>query len=206
MFKKVSLFAVLAIMVFAVSPAMAQDDDGIDFDFSGKFGWHFLQSDPYTSLVDNNWIAGGDVIIWFPQGFGVGADIKFSYKETDAADIDDYDIDFEWFQMPISLNAYYKFPVNSDSVKPYVGGGLTIVYTDVTATYLAATSNEVSADDTNAGFNFIAGIEFGDMFFFEGQYIWSEATFEGIPELTNPEDDEDGVNVGGFNFTFGVRF
>ena len=204
MTKKISLFAVLAVAVFAVSPVMAQDDDGIDFDFSGKFGWHFLQTDPYTSLVDNNWIAGGDVIVWFPQGFGVGADIKFSTKDSEAADIDDYDMDFEWFQMPISFNAYYRFPVDSDSIRPYVGGGLTIVYTDVTATYYDGGTTEVEADDTNAGFNFIAGIEFGDMFFFEGQYIWAESEFEGIPESF--DDDGEGINVGGFNLTFGIRF
>jgi outer membrane protein W len=202
MIKRISLIAVVAMLALVVAPVQAQDDESITFRFGGKFGWHFLQSKPLSDLVDNNWIAGGDFTVWFPTGLGVGVDVKFSTKDQDAADIPDYDIDFKWTQVPICLNAYYKLPVASDSeVIPYIGGGLAIVYTDVTAT-----ENGVDTDsnDTSAGVNFIGGVEIAKRFFVEGQYIWSESTFEEIPLLK--ADDEDKINVGGFNLTFGVRF
>ena len=198
MLKKMVVIAAAFAALLISAPAQAEEDD-FKVSVGGKVGWLFLQDEPYSDLVENNWLIGGDLTLWLPQGFGFGVDVKFTTKDQDAEDIDNYDVDFEWNQIPISFNAYFRYTDGGSEIIPYIGGGLSVVYTDVTATQ---GTDVTEADETSYGFNIIGGAQYGN-FFIEGQYIWSEASLEEINFL---KDDEEDINVGGFNVAIGIRF
>ena len=157
---KKSLIALTTVAVMLIaSPAMAQDDD-FKVSVAGKVGWFFLQDEPLSDIVENNWMVGGEVILWMPSGLGFGADVRLSMRDKDAEDIDDYDFDMEWTQVPININAYYRFDSGEEMV-PYIGGGLTAVYTDITVKQTGEA--DISVDDTPIGFNVLAGIDYNGL-------------------------------------------
>ena len=191
----------LIILVVSMS-AFAQEDD-FELKLGLKAGWAFFTEQPLDETVGNNWLIGGDITLWLPSGLGFGVDMKYMTKDRDAEDIDGYDTDFEFTSLPINLNAYYRIVNDSNDFTPYFGGGLSMVYADITATDVDNGNVEVTADDWSLGFNLIAGVEFGN-FFIEGQYIWAQSEFEEFNFLKDSIDDD--LNVGGFNVMVGVRF
>ena len=200
---KKNLLTITTVMLLVLSvSAFAQEDD-FTFKVGLKAGWGFFLNEPFDETVENNWIVGGDLTMWLPSGLGFGVDAKYSTKDQDAADIDDFNVDFEFTTAPINLNAYYKMMNPDNEFTPYFGGGFSMVYADITATDYDRAGLEVTADDWSIGFNIIAGIEYGN-FFVEGQYIWAQSEFEELNFLK--EDIEDDLNVGGFNVMAGVRF
>ena len=199
MLKKAAVFSVLIALLMVAVPASAQDDD-FKFNFGLKGGWMFLQDDPLSDSIENNWLVGADVIVWTESGFGFGADVKFTMKDEDAEDMDDFDMDIEFTQVPINLNAYYKIEGEDMEFTPYIGGGFSMVHTDLTITNAGV---ETAQDEFAMGFNVIGGVQYMN-FFVEAQYIWAEAEFEDLNFLK--EDIEDDLQVGGFNFAVGYRF
>ena len=197
---KKSLIALtaVAVMLFAV-PTMAQEDD-FKVSFAAKAGWFFHQDEPLSDIVENNWMVGGEVILWLPSGLGFGADVRFSTRDKDAEDIDDYDFDMEWMQVPININAYYRFD-SGDEMVPYIGGGFTAAYTDITVK--EAGEPDIDVDDTALGFNVLAGIDYNGLLV-EAQYFWAQAEFEDLNFLKDDPDDD--LNVGGFLVSVGYRF
>ena len=200
---KKNLLTVTTLILLVISTSAFAQEDDITFKFGIKAGWGFFLGEPLDETVENNWIVGGDLTMWLPSGLGFGVDAKYSTKDQDAADIDDFNVDFEFTTAPINLNAYYKMMNPDNEFTPYFGGGFSMVYADITATDYDRAGLEVTADDWSMGFNVIAGIEYGN-FFVEGQYIWAQSEFEELNFLK--EDIEDDLNVGGFNVMAGVRF
>lgn len=199
MLKKVAVFSALIALLIVAVPANAQDDD-FKFNLGLKGGWMFLQDAPLSDSIENNWLLGADVIVWTESGFGAGVDVKFSMKDQDAADMDDFDMDIEFNQIPINLNAYYRMTDEGMEYTPYLGAGFSMVRTDITVTNNGV---ETAQDEFAMGFNVIAGVQYQN-FFVEGQYIWAKAEFEDLAFIKE-EVDED-MQVGGFNFALGYRF
>lgn len=196
--KMIALVALFGLTLFA-SPALAADDD-FTFNFGGKVGWLFLQDEPLSDIVENNWLVGADLTVWMNNGLGFGVDAKFSMKDEDNEDLEDYNFDFEWTQVPVNINAYYRFVEDGQEFVPYVGGGFSMVWTDMTVT---VGNVETAQDEFAYGFNGILGVSYGN-FFVEGQYIWAETdAYEDIAPLIGAEED---INVGGFNVAIGYRF
>lgn len=197
---KKTLIALTAVAVLlSAMPAMAQDDD-FTFSFAGKGGWFFFQDDPMSDIVENNWMVGGELILWMPSGLGFGADVRFATRDKDAEDIDNYDFDMEWTQVPININAYYRVDTGEEYM-PYFGAGFTAAWTDISV--IEPGFEDISVDDTAIGFNALVGIEYNGLLV-EGQYFWAEADFDELDFLK--EDIDDKLNVGGFVVSVGYRF
>lgn len=199
MLKKAAVFGTLIALLIAVVPASAQDDE-FKFNLGLKGGWMFLQDAPLSDSIENNWLVGADLIVWTESGFGFGADVKFSMKDEKAEDMDDFDMDIDFNQIPISLNAYYRLQGEDLEFTPYIGGGFSMVRTDIEVTNNGVTTNQ---DEFAMGFNIIGGVQYMN-FFVEGQYIWAKAEFDDLAFIKE-EVDED-MQVGGFNFAVGYRF
>lgn len=199
MLKKVAVFSALVALLIVAVPANAQDDD-FEISIGLKGGWMFLQDAPLSDSIENNWLVGGDLILWTDSGFGFGADVKFSMKDAEAADMDDFDMDIDFTQIPINLNAYYRMTEEGMEFTPYLGAGFSMVHTDIEVTNNGVATSQ---DEFAMGFNIIGGVQY-ENFFVEGQCIWAKAEFDDLAFIKE-EVDED-MQVGGFNFAVGYRF
>lgn len=197
--KTAVMTTILALFAFT-GIAQAQNDD-MPFTFGVKAGWSWVQEEPLSDIVENNWSVGGDVTFWFDQGIGIGAEVQYMTKDDDGFDYEGTSLDFEWTQIPINVNAYYRMPLDGmeDETHVYFGGGASFVFTDL---MIDDGSTMVDTDDSVIGFNVKAGVQYG-MFFVEGQYIWAEWDDENVKAYFNETDD---INAGGFSGWVGIRF
>lgn len=198
--KKLTTLLVALVILSVTVNAAAQSDDDVKFQVGVKGGWNFWYDEPLSDSVDNNWIVGGEIKVWFPNGFGLGGEVQWTTKDELAED-NDLGIDIDYTQIPIHLNAFYRFPMEDSESVFYIGGGASFVYADATSSANVGGVNiSVSTDDTAFGFNGVVGFQYG-MFFVEGQWLWAEATFD----LAGVDIAED-VQLGGPSFWVGVRF
>lgn len=197
--KFTTILVAVAILSFTVNAA-AQDYDDVKFQAGVKGGWNFWFDEPLSDSVENNWIIAGELKVWFPNGFGLGAEVQYTTKDELAEDID-LGIDLEYTQVPINVNAFYRFPMEGENSLFYIGAGASFVFADATSSAeVGGVELSLSADDTAFGVNGVVGYQY-DMFFVEGQWLWAEADFE----LAGVEI-EDNVQLGGPSFWVGVRF
>lgn len=196
---KYTILTVLAAALLCVPGAYAQDD-AVKFNFDIRAGWFIFQDEPLSDSVENNWSVGGDIIAWFGD-FGIGAGIEYLTKSEDDVLIDGVNVEIEYTQIPLNVNAYYMLPFEGEETSVYITGGFSAVLTDITSSAIVlGIPLSLSTDEMAYGFNGGVGIQFG-MFFVEGRYLWAEADFD-FAGITLADD----VNVGGFSGWVGVRF
>ena len=195
--RNLPIFLFLAILVVA-APVAAQDyEDGIKWSVGAKAGWFWFTDEPLTDFVDNNWIIAGEVIAWFPNGFGIGAEIEYYDDSEENISHAGFDVDVDYSQIPLNLNLYYRFPGN-DGFTPYIGGGPSFILTD-----LSTEANDApisfDGDESAFGFTVFGGIQYQN-FFVEGQYLWADNTLE------HAAAGEIDLNAHGFSVWGGFRF
>lgn len=190
------VYGVLAALLIFAGAANAQDDMKVSLGL--KAGWNFFQDEPLTDFIEDNWIVGGDVILWFDNGFGIGAEILYLDAESDPVTHGGAEVVTEFNMIPISANAYYTFPMDDMDLKTYVTGGVTYVLTDL-STEAAAAGISFDSDENAFGFNVGLGIQYMN-FFAEGKYLFAE------PELQHAAAGTQDMPVSGFSIFGGVRF
>ena len=184
--------------------AAAADDDGIDIDIGVKTMVFFYNDVEGIRLsVDHGWSIGGEAIVWFPGGLGVGAEIEYYTMSEDFTPFAGIDVEADYSQMPICLNGYYRFGQDG-LLKPYVGGGLAFVRTEVSAA-TTAFGMTVSVDlaDSFTGWSAFAGMDIGDYFYCEMQWLQVDVDL-GIDFAAISETDHS--DASGLTLWVGVRF
>ena len=191
------ILVAVAVLSFTAT-ALAQEDE-MKFQAGVKGGWFFWSDEPLSDTAENNWNIAGELKVWFPNGFGLGGEVQWTTKTEEPEDSENREI--KYTQIPININAYYRFPMQDSESAFYIGAGASFVFADSTSTEnVGGVEVSKSADDTAFGFNGVVGYEYG-MFFVEGQWLWAEANFE----IAGVEIAED-VQLGGPSFWVGVRF
>jgi hypothetical protein len=100
------MVALVAIAILGFSaPAFAADEE-MKFSFGAKAGWFIFQDEPMSDFVENNWSIGGQVILWLPAGFGLGADIQYLTKDEEGVSHAGALVDVDYTQIPMNFNAY----------------------------------------------------------------------------------------------------
>jgi opacity protein-like surface antigen len=193
--KKVTLSVLTILFIFA-GAAGAQDDMKVSAGV--KAGWFWFQDEPISDFIEDNWIIGADVIVWFGNGFGIGGEVLYLDAESDAVSHGGFDVVTQFTQIPVSANAYFELPMDNDMMKVYIGGGVSYVFTDLsTETVNGAISFD--SDDSAFGFNGLIAIQYGN-FFAEGKYLWAE------PELEHAAAGTQDMPTSGFSIMGGLRF
>ena len=201
MFKKLFVLASYGFFAFIASPVAAQDG-AFDIDVGIKTAIFFYNQEEGVKLtVEHGWSLGGEVILWFANGFGVGGEIEY-YTMSESLDIfPGVEIDAAFSQMPICINAYYRFDSGGTMV-PFIGGGLAFVNNKVsTSSSIAGMDLDVSLEDTFTGFTFFGGLQFG-RFYIEAQWLQVDADL-GVEQYLG---DIGHSEASGLSFWAGIRF
>jgi len=189
-------------LVMVASPAVAQRDGDLELDFGIKTVVFFYNEVEGIRLsVERGWSLGGEIILWFPQGFGVGAEIEYYTEGEDIDVLPGVEITADYSMMPINLNAYYRFNNSGRGMVPYLGAGLSFVHARAsTTTTIVGFDVDFSISDNFTGFNIFGGMEFG-YFYIEAQWLFLDVDL-GIADMIPTEHSE----AGGLSFWVGLRF
>lgn len=144
-----------AMLVFAPTTSFAGDA-------FLKFG---ITMHPDLGSFANRWfVSGGSDWGFHPQGFW-GLEFQGAYRTEEAAGI-------TLTQVPANVLFNLKWKSESDSVRPYVGGGLGLLSSYVKIEGFGESSNEWIKDP---GFQFMGGVEFNRQFVVE---LLGQRTFD----------------------------
>ena len=193
----------MLLLVLLSNPVFATDGETFDFDVGIKTVVFFYNDVEGVRLsVDHGWSLGGEVIVWFPAGFGIGAELEYYTMSEEFSLMPGVDVAADYSQMPICLNGYYRFKRGGGLV-PFVGGGIAFVKTEVaTSTNAFGMTIDLSLSDTFPGWTAFAGLEWGH-FYLEAQWLQVGSDLGIDPGLLG---DNDHSEASGLSFWLGARF
>jgi hypothetical protein len=182
----------------------AADKDSIDIDVGIKTVVFFYNDVEGVRLsVDHGWSLGGEVILWFPAGFGIGAEIEYYAMSEDFSIMQGVDVSADYSQMPLCINGYYRFNRGAWGLRPFVGGGIAFVKTDVsTSTNIFGTTVNLDFSDTFTGWTAFGGLELGHLYL-EAQWLQVSSDLGIDPSLLG---DNNHTEASGISFWVGARF
>ncbi len=194
----------LLLVVFLTVPAFASDGETFDLDVGIKTVVFFYNDVEGVRLsVDHGWSLGGELIMWFPAGFGIGAEIEYYTMSEDFSLMPGIDVSADYSQMPICINGYYRFNRGGSGLVPFVGGGIAFVRTEVaTSTNAFGMTIDLSLSDTFTGWTAFAGLEVGH-FYVEAQWLQVGSDLGIDPGMLG---DNDHSEASGLSFWVGARF
>lgn len=203
MLKKQSLIILATALVFTVAPALAQDDDKFDIDIGFKTVVFFYNATEGVRIQGvDGWSLAGEVIFWFPQGFGLGAELEYYTVSEDIDVFPGVTADVSFSQMPFNINAYYRFKDVDWVGTPFIGAGICFIRHEASASAdIGGIPLNVSIDDTTTGFTVFGGIEFG-RFLLEMQWMQVDVDL-GIEQYVGETGHED---ASGLSLWLGIRF
>jgi opacity protein-like surface antigen len=196
---------IFLITALLMSPLLlAADNDSFDIDVGIKTVVFFYNEVEGVRLsVDHGWTLGGEVILWFPAGFGVGAEIEYYTMGEDFSLMPGIDVSADYSQMPLCINGYYRFSRGGWGLRPYVGGGIAFVKTDVsTSTNAFGMTVNLDFSDTFTGWTAFGGLEMGH-FYLEAQWLQVGSDLGIDPSLLG---DNNHSEASGLSFWVGARF
>jgi opacity protein-like surface antigen len=202
--QRIRVLFFISVIILTTAMAFADDEKGYDIDLGIKTVVFFYNDEQGVRFQGvDGWSFGGELILWLPQGFGLGAELEY-YTMTE--DIDVYpgvSAEIKYVQYPININAYYRFlNCGCGGLVPYIGGGLSFVNAKVSAsTAVAGMDFSFDVSDTFTGFTIFAGANWG-RFFFEAQWLQVDANL-GIEGMLG---DSGHSEASGLSLWLGFRF
>jgi len=175
--RETSLIAALLFMtgILAWSAQAEEDEGGIEIEPGIKTVVFFYNSAEGVRLsVESGWSLGGELILWFEQGFGIGAEIEYYAMSETLHPLPGVEVAADYSQMPICINGYYRFKWGDDLV-PFFGGGIAFVRSSA-STSTSAFGNTIDFDfsDTFIGMTVFAGLQYYG-FYVEAQWLQVDA-------------------------------
>lgn len=187
--------------IFAAIAIPANSQDSIDTDFGIKGGWIWFLDEPLENSIGNQWMIGGEMKVWWPNGVGMGVELQYTDSGEEVAEGAKQNLTIGTSSIPFNINGYLRTGGENEG-SFYFGIGPSIVFADLSSTAVVD-DVRVRADvtDTIFGFNGVLGYEFSNSLFLEFQWLFAEGQFE----IAGREDKLE-IQHGGSSLWVGYRF